>query len=70
LKQAGGVVQISGNGGPVNQSFRLLASTNVALPTAMWTPVKTNVFDKNGAFSMSDSNASSFRMRFYRIVAP
>jgi uncharacterized repeat protein (TIGR03803 family) len=70
VKQAGGVVQISGSGGPVNQPFRLLASTNVALPTAMWTPIKTNAFDKTGAFSVSDNTASSLKMRFYRIVAP
>jgi uncharacterized repeat protein (TIGR03803 family) len=70
VKQAGGVVQISGTGGPINQSFRLLASTNVALPTAMWTPVKTNAFDKNGAFSVSDNAAGSLKMRFYRLAVP
>jgi hypothetical protein len=48
----------------------LLASTNVVLPTAFWTPVKTNAFDKNGAFSVSDNTAGSLKMRFYRIVAP
>jgi hypothetical protein len=69
VKQAGGVVQLSGSGGPVNKPYRLLATTNVMLPTEMWIPVKTNMFDQNGAFSTSDSSGP-YKTRFYRISTP
>jgi uncharacterized repeat protein (TIGR03803 family) len=69
VKQAGSV-QVSGVGGPINQPYRLLASTNVALPVDLWMPVQTNNFNSAGAFTVTDANASSSKLKFYRIVTP
>jgi hypothetical protein len=37
-----------GSGGIANASYYLLATTNLALPTANWTRLLTNEFDNNG----------------------
>ena len=56
--------------GPANNGYRVLASTNVALPVNLWTEVGNGNFAGNGAFNFTDTNTSGFAQRFYRIVTP
>jgi Concanavalin A-like lectin/glucanases superfamily/GDSL-like Lipase/Acylhydrolase family len=63
-----GSVALTGSGGPGNGQFRLLATTNVALP--VWSPVATNDFDGNGFFTVTNAfdlaqPAAWFRVQLY-----
>jgi catechol 2,3-dioxygenase-like lactoylglutathione lyase family enzyme len=50
---SGTTLTISGtNGTPVGE-YVVLASTNLVLPSAQWTPVLTNTFDGSGNFNVS-----------------
>ena len=58
-----GSLTFSGTGGIPNAQYRILTSTNVALPLAGWTPVATNTFAPDGSYSYTQSfltNAASF----------
>jgi autotransporter-associated beta strand protein len=59
---------ISGSG-PNGQPYRVLATTNVALPVGSWTPVVTGSFS-GGVFSFTDPQTSGSSQRFYRVVVP
>jgi PKD repeat protein len=64
-----GSLTFSGAGGIPDAQYRILTSTNVALPLAGWTPVATNTFAPDGSYSYTQSfltNAASF----YRLVTP
>ncbi len=66
---AGGKLVFSGTNGPAGQPYRILTTTNVALPLANWTPVWTNVFAADGSYSYTNTpgaNASSF----FLLVSP
>jgi hypothetical protein len=65
---AGSSFSISGTG-PVGQSYRILAATNIVLPLNNWTPVTTGTFT-GGAFSFTDTQTSNYVWRFYRVVTP
>jgi hypothetical protein len=58
-----------GGTGAVGQICILLGASNLASPMA-WTPIATNTADINGAFSLSDPEATNFQQRFYRIWTP
>ncbi|HEX3719433.1 MAG TPA: LamG-like jellyroll fold domain-containing protein [Verrucomicrobiae bacterium] len=70
IELTNGTVQFSGSasgGGAVaNASYRVWATTNLALPFAQWTPVQTNTFNMNGQFSFvvpsSDATAKFFEV--------
>jgi len=55
--------------GPTGQTYRVVASTNVALALSNWTSVATGIFT-NGVFSFTDGQASSYARRFYRVTTP
>ena len=58
-----GSLTLSGTGGIPNVQYRILTSTNVALPLADWTPIATNTFASDGSYSYTQSfltNAASF----------
>ena len=60
---SGGDLTFSGTGGIPDAQYRILTSTNVALPLASWTPVATNTFAPDGSYSYTQSfltNAASF----------
>lgn len=67
-RQTNGAFQVSGTG-PHGAAFRLLATTNLSLPRANW-PVLTNGTLSGGVFTYSDSQATNYPQRFYRIAAP
>jgi len=61
---------MSGSNGVPSQTYRVLASTNIALPVANWTPIATNSFDANGNFVFTNSVKASIPKQFYRLSLP
>ncbi len=53
--------------GSANQTYVLLAATNLPSPT--WTPVQTNQADTTGAVGFTDLRTTNYARRFYRIQA-
>jgi len=60
---------ISGSGGVTNGFYRVLTSTNLALPPDRWTIAVTNSFDANGNFIWTNPPSSS-PQTFYRLQLP
>jgi PKD repeat protein len=58
-----------GGNGPVGTQYRILTTTNVALPLASWTPVWTNMFASDGSYGYTNSSVTNAQ-RFYRMVSP
>jgi hypothetical protein len=50
---SGTTLTLTGDNGPPYTQYVLLASTNLLLPLAQWTPVFTNAFDGNGNLNTS-----------------
>jgi len=67
--QSASSVFISGTGGPSNQSFYLLSSTNIQ-PPAIWSSTSTGLFDATGTFSITNSIEPSSSQGFFRIQVP
>lgn len=65
---AGGSFTAAGTG-PVGESYRILATTNLALPPAAWQPVSTGIF-VGGVFTFTDAQSSNHPSRFYRVASP
>ena len=55
--------------GPAGAGYRILASTNLALPLNNWTAVTSGSFS-GGVFDFTDTQATNFPQRFYRVVTP
>jgi hypothetical protein len=53
--------------GPTNRQYLLLASTNLELPSNLWTPVATNTFDSNGGFTITNLINFNESQTFYRL---
>jgi fibronectin-binding autotransporter adhesin len=68
LLLSSGNLILSGTNGPAGGTYVELATTNVALPLASWTPVATNTFSGTGTFSVT--NAISGKQRFFAIQTP
>ena len=49
----GRTLTIAAKNGPPNGGFTLLASADLTLPLAQWTPILTNSFGATGAMSLS-----------------
>jgi fibronectin-binding autotransporter adhesin len=64
----GGNFVMSGSNGPPSGTYYVVATTNVALPLASWTPVATNTFDSNGAFIFTASTSKPGQ--FFRLSLP
>ena len=69
VQTAGGNLILSGSG-PTNGVYYLLASTNVAAPLNLWTPVATNLIDANGRFSITNGLDSGRPEYYYRVLLP
>ena len=63
--QSNGSFQVQGIAGP-SQSMNLLASTNLT----NWSLLENGTAGPEGRFQFIDTNAGSFRQRFYRGVSP
>ena len=66
---AGGLA-MSGSGGPANENYYVLESTNLALPLNLWTRIVTNQFDDAGNFSFTNALDSGTRQNFYQLQLP
>ena len=60
----------TGVNGQANETYWLLASTNLNLPLASWPVVTTNTFDSNGQFSLTNPIAGSASQTFYLLLLP
>jgi hypothetical protein len=63
--QSGANVVLQGTGGTASGSFQVLATTDITVARASWSPVSTNSFDASGNFSVT--NALQAGARFYII---
>jgi autotransporter-associated beta strand protein len=66
---SGGNFIFTGTNGPAGDQYRILASTNVALPLASWTPVLTNVFASDGSYGYTNS-APTNKASFFILDSP
>ena len=64
----GGDVTLTGNG-PVGERYQVLATTNVEIPLVHWNIVDAGVFT-GGIFNVTDTQATNYPQRFYRIATP
>lgn len=64
-----GLVFNGSNGAP-GWTYRVLVSTNLALPTSQWLAITTNAFDANGNFDFTDNVAPSSPQQFYLLETP
>ena len=66
---SGGNLIFSGTGGSPGTQYRILSTTNIALPLNGWIPIWTNVFGVGGGFSYTNSTFSN-SAGFFRLVSP
>jgi hypothetical protein len=60
----------TGTGGPTNENYFVLASTNVALPVANWMRLATNRFNATGAFAFTNAVNPALPQNFYLLQLP
>jgi fibronectin-binding autotransporter adhesin len=60
----------SGTNGSAGAGYRVLSSTNVALPLGQWTPVATNHFNGSGNFSFTNMVDPTEPEQFFNISVP
>jgi hypothetical protein len=60
----------SGTNGLAKGTYCVLASTNIALPLAQWTPIATNVFDSSGNFNFTNAINPNVPGQFYLLQIP
>ena len=65
---SGGKLVFGGTNCPVGAQYRILSTTNVALPLASWTPVVTNTFLPDGSYSYTNSAGKT--NLYFRLVSP
>ena len=69
LSGVNGLIFDGSNGAP-DWTYRVLVSTNLALPASQWLPIATNAFDANGNFHFTDSVAPGSPQQFYLLESP
>jgi hypothetical protein len=52
-----------------NLTFQIEATTNL-MPVIVWTSLGAATGNSSGAFTFTDTNASLFPRRFYRVLSP
>jgi len=70
IARTGNQVIINGAGGLPGATYRILGTTNIALPVAQWTPIFTNQFGAGGGFSYTNVVQLNRRSQFFRVSAP
>jgi hypothetical protein len=70
VARTGNQVVINGAGGLAGVSYRVLTSTNIALPAAQWTPIITNQFVTGGGLSYTNIIQPSEPARYFRVSIP
>ena len=67
---AGNNLVFNGSNGVPAGTYYVLASTNLAMPSAGWTYVATNTFDAAGGFSCTEGFVNGVSPRFFQIKLP
>jgi autotransporter-associated beta strand protein len=70
VKLAGTNLAFSGSGGPTNVPYRVLMTTNLALPVAGWSCIVTNQFDATGNFIFTNAVNPDAPQGFYLLQLP
>lgn len=70
ITSSGGNVIISGTSDYSNETYYVLATTNLALPASNWTVISTNMFSPTGAFSFTNSIQTNMQGVFYELEIP
>ena len=70
VARAGNQVIVNGAGGLANATYRILTATNLASQPVQWTPITTNQFSTNGAFSYTNVIQTNLRARYFRVSLP
>ena len=65
---SGGNFVLSGSNCPAGVQYRILTSTNLTLPLAIWKPVTTNTFLSNGTYSFTTAPTNT--PGFFRLISP
>jgi hypothetical protein len=60
---------LAGTGLP-GESYHLYGTTNLLMPFASWPLLTSSALDTNGQFSYTNTGATNFNQRFYRISTP
>ena len=68
-KMSSGSFVLSGVGGISGDPYRILTSTNVALPLTSWTTVSTSAFASDGSYSYTNSTPTN-KASFFILVSP
>jgi hypothetical protein len=66
---AGNDLIISGSGGTSNAVYIVMTSSDLTIPSALWSPFLTNNFDVNGQFSFTHTIDPSAAQRFFALKA-
>jgi PKD repeat protein len=69
VKMSGGSFILSGGGGINGVQYRILTSTNVALPLSSWTTASTSAFAPDGSYSYTNSSPTN-NASFFIMVSP
>jgi hypothetical protein len=67
---SGGAGAIVGIGGVPGSEFTLLTTTNIAIPAALWTPLRTNRFDAFGVADLPGVFDPEEPQRFFLLRTP
>lgn len=70
ITRSGDQMIVNGVGGFVGATYRILSTTNVALPVAQWMPIVTNQFGAGGSFSYTNVIQPNTPGRYFRVAVP
>jgi PKD repeat protein len=69
VTMSAGSLVLNGTGGISGQQYRILTSTNVALPLSSWTTMETGAFAADGSYSYTNSTPTN-QASFFILVSP
>jgi autotransporter-associated beta strand protein len=69
LGLTGGNLVVGGIGGTAGYAYKILSSTNVALPFTNWTALATNLFNADGSFNFTNAINPGEPKRFYIVAS-
>jgi autotransporter-associated beta strand protein len=70
ISKSGGNLIFSGTNGPLNGTYYVLTSTNLALPLTSWTRLSTNTFSATGTFSVTNPIVTGGPPSFFVVEVP
>lgn len=67
---SGSNLTLAGSGRGTNCTCVMLATTNIATPLTLWTPILTNHFGTTGQFTFTNAVDPSIPDRYFRLAVP